>query len=210
MVGLTYRVGRGVLAEPRRLTQRVRPTMRFTRKVGRGVPPSRGGSPRTARPTKRLIRRVRPTCLQSGHRIECNPIGPFVLHAYQPLADWILTNVMPFFGKLALIPDAVLKAIALKANAYRFPQKPFPCSTSRLAVSGRESRKHVQMIRHDQEKVQKPSSMFVVESRCGEYLFGNFKKRRSASLRRIDRHKLDNGTLNRKRRQPVRKLPPYR
>ena len=174
-----------------------------------GARPSRGdgGARRlggTPRPT------CRPTCLQSGHRIECYPIGPFDLHAYQPLADWILTNVMPLFGELALVSNAVLKAIALKANASRFPQKTFPCSTSRLAVSGRESRKHVQMIRHDQKKVQKPSPMFMVESRRGENLLGNGKKRRSASLRRIDRHKLDNGPLNRKRRQPVRKLPTYR
>ena len=193
-------VGRAVLGEPPRLGGTPRPT--FSMRLTQRVRPTRlGGTPR---PT------CRPTCLPSGRRIECNPIAPFVLHVNQPLADWILTNVMPLFGKLALIPDAVLKTIALKANACRLPQKPFPCSTSRLAVSGRESRKHVQMIRHYQEKVQKPSSMFVVESRCVEYLFDNGKKRRSASLRRIDCHKLDNGTLNRKWRQPVRKFPTYR
>ena len=133
-------------------------------------------------------------------------MGPFVRQANQPLVDWILTNVMPFFGKLALIPYAVLKTIALKANACRLPQKAFPCSTSRLAVSGRKRRKHVQMIRHDQKKVQKPSPMFMVESRRGENLLGNSKKRLSASLRCIDRHKLNDRTFHRKRRQSVRKL----
>ncbi len=221
MVGFTYRVGRAVPGESPRVGRAV---LGEPPRVGRAVlgEPRLGGTPR---PTfsMRLTQRVRPTrlggtprptcrptCLPSGHRIECNPIAPFVLQANQPLADWILTNVMPLFGKLALIPDAVLKTIALKADACRFPQKPLPRSTSRLAVSGRESRKHVQMIWHDQEKVQKPSSMFVVEFRCGEYLFCNSKKRLSASLRRIDRHKLDNGALNRKWRQPVRKLPTYR
>ena len=215
------KVGRAVLGEPPRVGR----ALRTSRKVGRAVlgepprvgrallgePPRVGravlGEPRlggTPRPT------CRPTCLPSGRRIECHPIGPFVLQANQPLADWILTNVMPFFGKLALIPDAVLKAIALKANACRLPQESLPRSTSRPAVSGRKRRKHVQMIRHDKKKVQKPSSMFVVESRCVEYLFDNNKKRLSASFRRIDRYKLDNGALNRKRRQPVRKFPTYR
>ena len=150
-------VGRAVLGEPPRLDGTPLPT--FSMRLTRRVRPTRlGGTPR---PT------CRPTCLPSGHRIECNPIAPFVLHANQPLADWILTNVMPFFGELVLIPDAVLKAIALKANACRLPQESLPRSTSRPAVSGRKRRKHVQMIWHDQEKVQKPSSMFVVESRCG-------------------------------------------
>lgn len=88
-----------------------------------------------------------------------NPMGPVIRGGHQGLADWIHADVEPFFREFRRIAQTVVDEIPLPLYAVAGGKKMFPLTIgSRHCGVRREGNQQVDMVGHEQEKVEEPAS----------------------------------------------------
>ena len=119
--------------------------------------------------------------------------------------DGILHDVIPLFGEMRRVTDSRIEKIVLEPQTRRLGQIPFPIPHDiRHRNPRREMDEHMQMIRHNQQKTQKPRPAIMVEPRgikdCGRCI----GERRSRPIRRANGDEVERTRRNiRPRRRGV-------
>ena len=110
----------------------------------------------------------------------------------QPPPDGILHNVIPLLGEMRRVTDSRIEKIILKPEPRRLGQIPFPIpNDSRHRNSRREVDKHVQMIRHDQQKAKEPGFAIMIEPRGVDDCGRRIDERRSRPIRRANGYEVE-------------------
>ncbi len=146
----------------------------------------------------------------SGPRVVADPERPPVRIAHEPFPHGIVPDIPPRLRKFLPVPHPVLEAIGLEPYPEMPSNIPLPGSANRPDRSPfRDRNQHVQMVGHQEKQPQKPPSPFVVEPGRVQHRSRRIQKRPSAPLLRIDGHELHHRPCHRKRRRPMRQLPPH-
>jgi hypothetical protein len=85
----------------------------------------------------------------------------------QTSANWILTNVRKLLCEAFVVAEAMIKEVPLPFYAGELRSNSFVIANQwRKGVAAINADQRMQMIRHEQEKVQIPSAVFVINP-CG-------------------------------------------
>src|SRR5206468_5392590 len=96
-------------------------------------------------------------------------VRPISFVTNQPSAYRILTDIGKLFSQTFVMPKAMIEEISLPSYSLHFRGDSFIIPNQlRKRIAAIDTNQRVQMIRHEQQKIQVPSSALVIDARCVE------------------------------------------